>query len=171
MFCTFCYHGDCHVEQAKVCVCVCVCMYNVCSCANSIAISQTQSLKLFSKETTIKRETPTFPSLWFYSPPFFCFSYFSESIFFSVSFIPIFLHCPIHFSLFVPPASSLSVSAPAFKCPPLPSCTLWQQGEDRERGGERQRQIDRGRLLWRVRVYEVIPNKRRASSGLHIVAF
>lgn len=60
MFCTFCYHGDCHVEQVKP-VRVCVCVVHVCT--RSRAISRAQILKLFSEETTAKGATPTIPSL------------------------------------------------------------------------------------------------------------
>lgn len=125
-------------------VCVRVCMYNVCSCASSSAISRAQSLKLFSKETTIKRETPTIPFLWFFFP-FFSSSHLSHSPSFflalltssslSVSTAPF-----LSLSL-APPSSSPSLSAPVFKRPPLPSCTPWQQ--PRQGARRRKTEIDK----------------------------
>lgn len=140
MFCTFCYHGDCHVEQAKgmrVCLCVYVYMYNVCSCANCSAISQTQSPKLFSKETTTKGETPTIPFLWFLFPLFLFFSSFSFCIFFFLALLslhPYLPPLPRSFLLSLAfPFPNPSLSAPAFKRPPSPSCTQKQQPREGER--------------------------------------
>lgn len=128
----------------SVCVSACVWMCNVCSCASSSAISQTQILKLFSEKTTIKGETPTIPFLWFFFP------FFSPPLIFLIlhlffwpfsrSFIPIFLRCPITFSVSLALPSSPSLFAPAFRLPPSPSCTPWQQEREQK---ERQWQIDR----------------------------
>lgn len=62
MFCTFCYHGDCHVEQAKP-EKAHVCIYNACSCANCSAISRAQPLYEFNaRNRKKKKKTPTIPS-------------------------------------------------------------------------------------------------------------
>lgn len=107
-----------------------VCMYNVCSYASSCAISQAQSLKLFSEKTKIKGETSTIPSLWFSFSPlspliFLILHLFSilhqspSSLSFSIA--------PFPFPSFAFPSSSPSLYAPAIKYPPSPSCTPWQQ--------------------------------------------
>lgn len=104
MFCTFCYHGDCHVEQVKP-VRVCVCAVHV--CARSRAISRAQILKLFSEETTAKGATPTIPSL-------VC-----SRFLFSLPLIFLILH-----PYFSPPPSSRSpsLSLPSRSTQPLPCC-------------------------------------------------
>lgn len=123
MFCTFCYHGDCHVERAK-CACASVCVMCVCVRVSSRAISQAQILKLFSEETRVKRETPTTP-FCSSSPPFFSplliflilHQFFWPS---SRSFIPIFLEMPHSLALSRSPPLSCrpSPSAPAASPPP-----------------------------------------------------
>lgn len=132
-----------------MCLRVCVCMYNVCSCANSSAISQAQILKLCSEETTIKGETPTIPFLWFFFPLFsllliflILHLFFSGPPHFSSSLS--FLHWPILFLSFsVALPSSPSLSAPAFKHPPSPPWTPWQQPREGARRSQRQWEIDR----------------------------
>lgn len=161
-----------------MCLRVCVCMYNVCSCANSSAISQAQILKLCSEETTIKGETPTIPFLWFFFPLFPFFSSFSFSIFFFLDLLT-FLHpylCstgPFFFSLsllpFHPAPPSLRQPSNILHRPPGPH----GNSQERERGGAR----DSGRLtgdvsegLTGVVLVAVILSKWPASSGPHTAA-
>lgn len=110
MFCTFCYHGDCHVaraQPARVCVC-------------GRAISRAQILKLFSEETTAKGATPTIPSLV------------SSRFLFPLPLIFLTLLPSSSSATFLPP---LSREQPLPRCTPTrPSCTpmatarRWMEG-------------------------------------------
>ena len=124
-------------------------MYNVCSCASSSAISQAQSLKLFSKKTKIKGETSTSLS----------FSLFSRLLIFLILHLFLCLHSLLHpylsLSFFFLSRPSIFQPLPPYTSLQMSAITVLQPMATAKRGGEedRETEIDR-RASQRVCVQE-----------------